>query len=84
MFGRTTEAINVAREAKTKAENAESGAASALSRLEGHEKVCAERQGHIIADLAEIKKFLTWVIRGVLAGGAMVAYQVLHSKGVLP
>lgn len=78
MFGRATaEAIRMADEAKQ-------ASATALSRMEGHEKICTERQGHIIDDLKEIKEFLKRVMFGLLVAAALLVYNIFKLKGILP
>lgn len=48
-------------------------------RLEGHEKVCAERYGEISKSFDRIHGRLDWIMRGVIGLlGAMLAWVIVN------
>lgn len=73
----------MASEAKTAAELAATGAAASLSRLEGHERVCTERQGNIISQLKQVQGLLNKCMWAGWAAAGGAAYIILHGKGIL-
>ncbi len=81
LFGETR---RLATEAKTEAATATGNATAALARIDAHEQICTERQGHIIADLKEIKDFLKRVVWAILAGAVILLYNTLRQHGAVP
>lgn len=53
------------------------------AKLGKHEEICAQRQGRIISDLAEVRDGIKRMFWLLVIGGATLIYNALHAKGML-
>lgn len=58
-------------------------AKDALARIEGHEKVCAERQGHIMDSLRDVKRGVEGLYRRFWAAAIGIIALLLSVCGAL-
>ena len=55
----------------------------ALAAIEGHEKVCMERQGHIIENLGDLKRGVEGLYRRFWAAALFIISLLLSACGAL-
>lgn len=62
------------------AQQAMEKAREAMNAIENHERVCAERYGHIRSDVAEIKEWLKRGLLGLILVLGTVAWAFISQK----
>ena len=62
---------------------ARDNAKDALARIEGHEKVCAERQAHIVSSLETLQRGVERINSRFIAGGGALIIILLGAVGTL-
>ena len=55
----------------------------AIARIEGHEKVCAERQVHIVASLDVLQRSVERINNRIITGGGTLIIALIGACGTL-